>query len=32
LGIDTMVPEEDDFETVDRIIFSELVDGILTGS
>jgi aspartate racemase len=30
LGIETMVPEADDFETVDRIIFSELVDGIFT--
>jgi aspartate racemase len=30
LGIETMVPEADDFETVDRIIFSELVDGIVT--
>jgi len=28
MGIDTVVPEGADFETVDRIIFSELVDGI----
>jgi aspartate racemase len=32
LGIDTMVPEPDDCETVDRIIFSELVDGVFTDS
>lgn len=31
LGIETMVPDGADFETVDRIIFAELVDGILTG-
>jgi aspartate racemase len=30
MGIETMVPEADDFETVDRIIFSELVDGVFT--
>ena len=30
LGIDTVVPETADFETVDRIIFAELVDGIFT--
>lgn len=30
LGIDAMVPEVADFETVDRIIFAELVDGVLT--
>ena len=30
LGIETMVPEATDFETVDRIIFAELVDGIFT--
>jgi aspartate racemase len=30
LGIDTVVPEAADFETVDRIIFAELVDGIFT--
>ena len=30
MGIETMVPEAEDFETVDRIIFRELVDGVLT--
>jgi aspartate racemase len=30
LGIETTVPEGDDFELVDRIIFGELVDGIIT--
>jgi aspartate racemase len=30
VGIDSMVPEPADFETVDRIIFAELVDGIFT--
>jgi len=30
LGIDTVVPEAADFETVDRIIFAELVDGVFT--
>jgi aspartate racemase len=30
LGIETLVPEPADFETVDRIIFSELVDGIFS--
>ena len=30
LGIDTVVPEAADFETVDRIIFAELVDGLFT--
>ena len=30
LGIDTVVPEPADFETVDRIIFAELVDGVFT--
>ena len=30
MGIETMVPDADDFETVDRIIFSELVDGVFT--
>jgi aspartate racemase len=30
LGIDTVVPEPADFETVDRIIFAELVDGLFT--
>lgn len=30
LGIEALVPEREDFETVDRIIFSELVDGVFT--
>jgi aspartate racemase len=30
LGVDTVVPEAADFETVDRIIFAELVDGVFT--
>ncbi len=30
LGIDAVAPEATDFETVDRIIFAELVDGIFT--
>jgi aspartate racemase len=30
LGIHTVVPEAADFETVDRIIFTELVDGLFT--
>jgi aspartate racemase len=30
MGIDTMVPEGDDAETVDRVIFSELIDGVFT--
>jgi aspartate racemase len=30
LVIETMVPEPEDFETVDRIIFTELVDGVFT--
>jgi aspartate racemase len=30
LGIETVVPEAADFETVDRIIFAELVDGVFT--
>jgi aspartate racemase len=30
LGIETVVPEPTDFETVDRIIFAELVDGVFT--
>jgi aspartate racemase len=29
-GIDSVVPEADDFEKVDRIIFGELVDGVFT--
>jgi aspartate racemase len=29
-GIETIVPEAADFDTVDRIIFAELVDGIFT--
>jgi aspartate racemase len=29
-GIETAVPEAADFETVDRIIFAELVDGVFT--
>jgi aspartate racemase len=29
-GIDAMVPERGDFEIVDRIIFEELVDGVVT--
>jgi aspartate racemase len=29
MGIETLVPDADDRETVDRIIFSELVDGII---
>jgi aspartate racemase len=29
-GIETVIPESPDFETVDRIIFAELVDGIFT--
>jgi aspartate racemase len=29
-GIETMMPKADDFETIDRIIFSELVDGVFT--
>jgi aspartate racemase len=28
LGIETLVPEAADFETVDRVIFAELVDGV----
>jgi aspartate racemase len=32
MGIEMMVPEADDFETVDRIIFSELVDGVFSDS
>ena len=30
LGIEAVVPEGKDFETVDRIIFTELVDGVFT--
>ena len=30
MGIDSIVPTRDDRETVDRIIFDELVDGIVT--
>jgi aspartate racemase len=30
LDIDSVIPAADDFGTVDRIIFSELVDGIIT--
>jgi aspartate racemase len=30
LRIETVVPEADDFETVDRVIFAELVDGVFT--
>jgi len=30
LGIETMVPEAPDFEAVDRIIFGELVDGVVS--
>jgi aspartate racemase len=30
LGIETVVPEGDDFDTVDRIIFDELIDGVFT--
>ena len=30
LGIAAVVPEADDFQTVDRIIFTELVDGVFT--
>src|SRR5688572_23662541 len=29
-GIETVVPEKADFDTVDRIIFAELVDGVFT--
>jgi aspartate racemase len=32
LGIDTLVPEPPDFETVDRVIFGELVDGVFRDS
>ena len=30
LGIEAVVPEATDFDTVDRIIFAELVDGVFT--
>jgi aspartate racemase len=30
LGLETLVPEGADFETVDRVIFDELVDGVFT--
>jgi aspartate racemase len=30
LGIEAVVPEAADFETVDRVIFAELVDGVFT--
>jgi aspartate racemase len=30
LGIETLVPDAPDFDTVDRIIFAELVDGLFT--
>jgi aspartate racemase len=30
LGLDAVMPEAADFETVDRIIFAELVDGVFT--
>jgi len=30
LGIDTMMPEGADFETVDRVIFEELTNGVFT--
>ncbi len=30
LGIEIVVPEGDDFDTVDRIIFDELIDGVFT--
>jgi len=30
MGIETLVPEADDFETIDRIIWDELVDGVVT--
>ncbi len=32
LGVQTVVPEGDDFEVVDRVIFSELVDGVFTAA
>ena len=30
MGIEAMVPEAADFDTVDRIIFSELIDGVFS--
>jgi aspartate racemase len=30
LGIEVVVPDRDDFATVDRIIFDELIDGVFT--
>ena len=30
VGIETLAPEGDDFDTVDRIIFDELIDGVFT--
>lgn len=30
VGLEMVIPEADDFETVDRIIFAELVDGVFT--
>ena len=30
LGIEVVVPDGDDFDTVDRIIFDELIDGVFT--
>jgi aspartate racemase len=30
MGVETIVPESDDYEDVDRIIFAELVNGIVT--
>jgi aspartate racemase len=30
MGIDTITPDHDDAEAVDRIIFSELIDGVIT--
>ena len=30
LDIDSLIPEPDDFDTVDRVIFTELIDGVIT--
>jgi aspartate racemase len=30
VDIDELIPEADDFDTVDRIIFTELIDGVIT--